>query len=262
MATANLFLEQRTDEWRQARCGKVTASEIANVLSKPRESRDDKKKGKAETAGRMNYRAQIIAEVLTKKPADDPINTRPMQWGIEQERFARAAYELYRGFLVDTVGFVDHPTIENFGCSPDGLVGEEGMVQFKCPNTATHIEYLLKGEVPAEHQPQMIAELACCRDREWIDFVSFDPRLPADLQLFVRRLHRVDVEDRIASTEVAVADFLAEVRDYLVRLACLNPDGMEDLLKRSLDLAEKKRGPQAVVRVMDRKATDEVAEVN
>jgi len=241
MATANLFLEQRSEEWRQARCGKVTASDIANVLSKP-------KKGSAETAGRANYRAQIIAEVLTQKPQDDPFISRPMQWGIDQEPFARAGYELERGFMVDTVGFCDHPRIENFGCSPDGLVTDEGLVQFKCPNTATHIEYLLKGEVPAEYQAQMFAEIACT-GRLWCDFVSFDPRLPQDLQLFVRRLHRDDT--RIAEIELRVADFLAEVRDYLVRLASLKPSGLEEMLSRSLELVQARRGPQPVVEIMD-----------
>lgn len=249
MATANLFLEQRTQEWRQARCGKVTASEITNVLSKP-------KRG-GETAGRANYRAQIIAEILTGKPCDDPFISRPMQWGIDQEPFARASYELYRGFLVDTVGFCDHPRIENFGCSPDGFLSDEGLVQFKCPNTATHIEYLLKGEVPADYQPQMLAEMAST-GRAWCDFVSFDPRLPADLQLFVKRFWRDEV--KIAEIENAVEGFLAEVKDVLVRLACLNPDGLEGLLRKSVDqITQAKRGPQPVASILDAKITDEVS---
>jgi putative phage-type endonuclease len=248
MATANLFLEQRSDEWRMARCGKVTASEISNVLSKPA-------KGKQETAGRANYRAQIIAEILTKKPQDDPYISRPMQWGIDQEPFARAAYELERGFMVDTVGFCDHPRIENFGCSPDGLVSDEGLVQFKCPNTATHIEYLLKGEVPAEYQAQMFAEMACT-GRLWCDFVSFDPRLPEDLQFFVKRLHWD--EARIVEIEQKVVEFLGEVRDVLNRLACMRD--LVPVLKASVELAmvrNAKRGPQPVVAIMD--SPDEVA---
>ena len=248
MATANYLCEQRTDEWRQARAGKVTASAIADVLSKP-------KKGSAETTGRMNYRAQIIAEILSGQPCDDPFISRPMQWGIDQEPFARAAYELYRGFLVDTVGFVEHARIENFGCSPDGLVSDDGLVQFKCPNTATHIEYLLKGEVPAEYHSQMFAEMACT-GKAWCDFASFDPRLPQDLQLFVKRLHRDDAE--IQKIELAVENFLAEVRDYLVRLASLKDDGLQDLLHKSIALVNAKRGPQPVVAILDHHIADEV----
>ncbi|MGA8222699.1 MAG: lambda exonuclease family protein, partial [Candidatus Acidiferrales bacterium] len=191
LTSSNLLCDQRTEEWRQARSGKVTASVIADVLSKP-------KKGSTETAGRSNYRAQLVAEILTGKPCDNPYVSPPMQWGIEQEPFACAAYELERGLMVDTVGFSDHPRIENFGCSPDGLVEDEGLVQFKCPNTATHIDYLLRGEVPAEYQPQMLAEMACT-GRLWCDFVSFDPRLPAELQLFVKRFWRD--ETRIGEIE-------------------------------------------------------------
>lgn len=244
MASNLLLIEQRTDEWRQARCGKVTASAIANVLSKP-------KKGEKETTGRANYRAQIIAEVLTHEPVDDSWmnNLRAIQWGIDQEPFANAAYFLKRGFMPDPVGFVDHPRIENFGCSPDGFVGDEGIVQFKCPNTATHIDYLLKGEVPAEYRKQMFAEMSCT-GRAWCDFVSFDPRLPADLQLFAKRLHRDEAE--IRELESKVEDFLAEVKDYLVRLASLAPDGLETMLSKSLDLVKAKRGPQPVVEIMDR----------
>jgi len=243
MATANQLCEQRSDEWRLARMGKVTASAIANVLSKP-------KKTEKETAGRANYRAQLIAEILSGEPCDDSWlnNLRAVQWGIDNESRARGNYELYRGFLVDTMGFCEHPRIENFGCSPDGLVSDDGLVQFKCPNTATHIEYLLKGAVPAEYRSQMFAEMACT-GKAWCDFVSFDPRLPADLQLFVKRLHRD--ETRIAEIELAVENFLAEVKDYLVRLASLKDDGLEMMLHKSVALVNAKRGPQPVVKIMD-----------
>jgi hypothetical protein len=247
MATANLMLDQRTEEWRQARCGKVTGSLIADVLSKP-------KKGSTETAGRANYRAQIIAEILTGKPCDDPFISRPMQWGIDHEPEARVAYEMERDLVVEQVGFVDHPRIENFGCSPDGLVGEDGMVQFKCPHTATHIGYLLHGEVPAEYQPEMLCGLSCCPTRQWCDFVSFDPRLPRDLQLFVKRFWRD--EARIAEIESKVEEFLAECKDVLVRLSCLGD--LEAPLRKSLELAKARRGPQAVVSILDRRVNDEV----
>jgi hypothetical protein len=241
MATANLFVDQRTDGWRQARCGKVTASAIDAVLAKG-------KTKSSESVTRANYRAQLIAEILTHKPAENPFVSSAMQWGIDQEPFARAAYELEQDVTVDTVGFVDHSRIECFGASPDGVIGEDGLVQFKCPFTATHIAYLLKGEAPAEYQPQMLAEMSCT-GRAWCDFVSFDPRLPSDLQLFVKRFYRD--EARIQEIEHAVEEFLAEVKDTMVRLACLKPSGLEELLRESVALVQSKRGPQPVVSIID-----------
>jgi putative phage-type endonuclease len=236
-----LLLEQRTEAWRMARAGKVTASCIADVLAKV--------KGREATT-RANYRAQIIAEVLTGTPADNPFVSRPMQWGIDTEPFARAAYELKYEVMIDTVGFVLHPTIESFGASPDGMIGK-GLVQFKCPHTATHIEYLLKGDVPAEYQHQMLAEMACT-NAAWCDFVSFDPRLPSELQLFVRRFPRD--QTRIAEIELEVTKFLAEVKDMLVRLSCLGD--MEPLLRKSVEIAKLKHGPQPIVAILDQGRED------
>ena len=178
--TLIMMCEQRSDEWRAIRAGKVTASRISDVLA-------ELKKGTGEAATRRNYKAEIIAEILTGMPADNFVS-KEMQWGIDNEPFARAAYELAQDVTVDTVGFAVHPTIARFGASPDGLVNDIGMVEFKCPNTATHLDYILAGEVPTEYQPQMLAEL-CCAGREWCDFVSFDPRLPERFQLFVRRFY-------------------------------------------------------------------------
>lgn len=249
MATfLNIPSDQRNDEWRRVRCGKVTASCIDAVFAK------GKTKG-TEAATRANYKAQIIAEALTGHPSESDFVSRPMQWGIDQEPFARAAYEIDRGFLVDTVMFVDHPRIENFGCSPDGFVSDDGLVEFKCPNTATHIAYLLSGEIPAEYEPQMLAEMSCT-GRKWCDFVSFDPRLPSDLQLFVRRFHRN--EARIVEVEEGIQKFLAEVREIMTRLACQRD--LVPALELSLKLAqEKRKGPQPIVAVMDARVRDEFA---
>ncbi len=197
--------EQRSDEWRSLRIGKVTASRICDVMA-------EIKKGEAAT--RRNYRAEIIVETLTQLPADNYVS-KEMQWGIDNEPFARAAYELNQDVMVTTVGFVTHPWIDRFGASPDGLVGDEGLVEIKCPNTATHIEYLLAGVVPADYQPQMLTAMACT-GRKWCDFVSFDPRLPQHLQLFGRRFFRDDA--RIAEIEQKVEKFLEEVDDVLARL--------------------------------------------
>jgi hypothetical protein len=170
-----------------------------------------------------------------------------MQWGIDTEPFARAAYELQQDVMVETVGFATHPEIPRFGCSPDGLVGEDGLVEIKCPNTATHIEYLLAGTVPAEYQAQMLVEMACT-GRQWVDFVSYDPRLPAHLQLFVRRFLRDAA--RIAEIESKVVQFLEEVDRVLVQLS--SSGDLEILLHESLAQVQTQKGlPQPVIHLLD-----------
>jgi putative phage-type endonuclease len=197
---------QGSPEWRQARTGRVTASRVADVLARIKSG---------EAAGRRNYRAELVCEVLTGMCAENGYVSKEMQWGTETEPFARAAYEVARDVMVDQVGFVVHPDLERFGASPDGLAGSDGMVEIKCPNTATHISYLLEGKVPSEYQPQMLAEMACA-DRKWCDFVSFDPRLPKEMQLFVRRFMRD--EERIAEMEQQVRFFLSEVDEIVKQL--------------------------------------------
>jgi hypothetical protein len=229
-----IMCEQRSDEWRLIRAGKVTASRISDVLAEIK---------KGEAAVRRNYKAEIIAEILTGLPAENYIS-KEMQWGIDNEPFAQAAYEIAKDVTVDNVGFAIHPQIARFGASPDGLVSDIGMAQFKCPNTSTHLDYILAGEVPTEYQPQMLAEM-CCTGREWSDFVSFDPRLPERFQLFVRRFYRH--EGRIREMEVKVQRFLGEVDDVLARLECASSD-LVGIMQRSLDLA---KGPQTAISLMD-----------
>ena len=137
--------EQRTTEWFQARLGKVTASRVADVIAKTKTGY---------SASRENYMAQLVVERLTNTQAESFTNAA-MQWGTDQEPFARAAYELKMGVMVDETGLVDHPTIPMAGASPDGLVGEDGLVEIKCPNTATHIDTLLTQTVPAKYNTQM-----------------------------------------------------------------------------------------------------------
>lgn len=204
--------EQGTQEWLQARAGKVTASKLADVLAKGKS---------AEPACRRDYRVQIATEILTGAPAEQGFVSKEMQWGTDNEPFARAAYEVRTDTVVDTVGFVIHPTIDRAGCSPDGLVGwsgvdpAPGIVQFKCPKSATHLGYILAKVVPADYIPQMTWEMACT-GAPWCDFVSFDPRMPEHLQLFVIRLHRDGVQ--VVMMENAVRDFLGEVDDLLAKL--------------------------------------------
>ncbi len=205
--------EQGSGTWHDWRCGRVTASRVCDVMAKIKSG---------EAASRRNYRAEIVAEILTQVPTEHYVS-REMMWGVEKEPEARTEYELRSGVLVDIVGFATHPVIERFGASPDGIVGEDGLCEFKCPNTATHLDYLLAGVVPSEYQPQMLAEMACT-GRQWVDFVSFDPRMPAEFQLFIRRFPRD--EKRIAGMEAAVVDFLAEVDEVIASLkSCVAVQG-------------------------------------
>ena len=192
------LMEQGTEEWFNIRIGKVTASRVADVLAKT-------KTGYSTT--RDNYMAQLVCERLTGQKGESFTNAA-IQHGIETEAYARAAYEALRDVLVDEVGFVSHPTIEMSGASPDGLVGEDGLIEIKCPNTATHIETLLSESVPNKYYTQMQFQLACT-GRKWCDFVSFDNRLLTELQVFVKRVPRDDVYIRLIEDEIV--KFLGEL---------------------------------------------------
>ena len=200
---------QGSPEWRQERCGYATASCFDKVMAKV-------KVGEAMT--RIKYRLQLVTERLTGNPVDGYQSTA-MLWGIEKEPEARMAYEALRGVIVEEIGFGQHPTIAMCGASPDGLVGEDGMVEIKCPDSTTHLAALEAGIVPSEHFAQMQGQMAVF-GRWWNDFVSYDPRFPQNLQLFVVRLERDDAY--IANLEAEIKAFLATV------------DAMEQrLLKRS-----------------------------
>lgn len=202
-ASTILECEPRSRIWREARRGMITASRCADVIVKLKRP----KKGE-EAAARRNYRAELIAEILSGVPAPEPYVTKEMQWGIDQEPFARAAYEMAQDVMVEPGGFISHPYLARFGCSPDGLVGDEGMVQFKCPNTSTHLGYIRSDQIPTEYGIQMLAELACT-GRKWSDFVSFDPRLPLHLQLWIRRF--TPRQEHIALLEEHITAFNQEI---------------------------------------------------
>jgi putative phage-type endonuclease len=195
-------MEQRTDDWFAARLGKVTASRVSEVIAK----------GKGAT--RESYMADLIVERLTGQRVGG-FTTAHMEWGTEQEPHARAAYSAHTGELVEEVGFVDHPRITNAGASPDGFVGDEGLVEFKCPATSTHLDTLLAGEVPTKHLAQMQWQMACT-GRKWCDFVSYDPRLPEHLRMFVKRVERDD--KHITTLEKEVTLFLSELEEKLTKL--------------------------------------------
>ena len=198
---------QGSTEWFYQRLGKVTASRVADVIAKTKTGY---------SASRDNYMAQLVGERLTFTKQESYTNAA-MQWGTDQEPFARAAYEAAQGVMVEEVGFVRHPTIEWAGASPDGLVGGEGegLVEIKCPNTLTMIETLLSQKVPGKYFTQMQFQLACT-GRKWCDYVVFDPRMPAKAQLFVKRVDRDDAY--IAEIEAEIVKFLAEVNSQVQQL--------------------------------------------
>lgn len=190
-------MEQGTVEWFAARCGKVTASRVADIISKTKSGF---------STSRDNYAAQLVCERMTGKPAESYSNSA-MQWGTDTEPFARAAYEAKMDILVSEVGFITHPRIEMSGASPDGLAGD-GLVEIKCPNTATHIATLIDQKVPEKYITQMMWQMACT-ERPWCDFVSFDPRLPDKYQIFIKR---INFDKKIVdSLENSVIQFLGDV---------------------------------------------------
>lgn len=197
-------MEQGSIEWFLARCGKVTASKVADVVARTKSGYG---------ASRATYMGQLIAERLTGKPTDS-YTSAAMQWGIETEPQARAAYEFIRDVEVEQTGFIIHPAIDMSGASPDGLV-DDGLIEIKCPNTSTHIDTLLSRKVPAKYVTQMMWQMACT-GREWCDFVSFDPRMPEDMRLFVERIERDN--DKISFLEEEVTIFLEQIEQKITQL--------------------------------------------
>lgn len=195
-------LVQGSPEWLQARCGLVTASRVSDVIARTKSGWG---------ASRGNYMAELIAERLTGQPAQTYVNAA-MQWGLETEPQARAAYEFFTDATVEPAGFVLHPEIADSGASPDGLIGDAGLIEIKCPNTATHINTLLTKAVETKYIVQMTWQMACT-GRQWCDFVSYDPRLPQDLSLFIQRISRDD--EMVKQLETAVVEFLGELNQKL-----------------------------------------------
>jgi putative phage-type endonuclease len=198
-------MEQQTNEWFTARLGKVTASRVADMIAKTKTGY---------SASRDNYMAQLICERLTGQKGESFTNAA-MEHGTQTEPLARSAYENARNLLVKEVGFINHPCIEMSGASPDGLVADDGLVEIKCPNTATHIDTLLSGKVPTKYITQMQWQMLCCQ-RKWCDFVSFDNRLPEHLQLFVQEVE-YDPE-YCAMLEKEVVLFLTELDNKVAKL--------------------------------------------
>lgn len=196
---------QGSPEWLAARVGKATASRIADIVAKTKTGY---------SASRANYAAELVAERLTGVPAERFTNAA-MQWGTDKEPEARAAYEWYADATVEQVGFIPHFSILNAGASPDGLVGTDGLLEIKAPQTATHIETLLGAPIPAKYIHQVQFQMAVT-GRQFCDWVSYDPRMPEHMRLFVKRVHRD--QPLIDTLEAEVRKFLAEVDETVAKL--------------------------------------------
>jgi len=196
---------QRTDEWMKERAGHATASRFSDVMAKI-------KTGEAMT--RIKYRIQLATERLTGNPVQGYQNAA-MQWGIQTEPEARMAFEAERGVVVDEVGFIKHPTIPNCGASPDGCIGDNGLLELKCPESTTHLTWMEAGAVPSEYVSQIQGQMAVT-GRKYVEFASYDPRFPSGLQLFIVRVERDDTY--IKALEAEVVAFLAGVDAMVARL--------------------------------------------
>jgi putative phage-type endonuclease len=207
------MIEQRTEEWFHQRLGKVTASRISDVIAKTKTG---------VSTSRQNYLVQLVSERITGKKGDSFVN-QAMLDGIERESAARDIYERTRGVSVTEVGFFDHPTIAMSGASPDGAVNSEeegkyaGLIEIKCPIETTHTNTLISKSVPSKYIPQIQWQMASVSSKvKWVDFVSYNPNFPMELQLFVIRVDRDDTY--IAELETEVVKFLEEVEQTILKL--------------------------------------------
>jgi len=191
-------MEQLSQEWFEARLGKVTASRVSDVLAT--------RKGQESTV-RAKYKLQLATERLTNKKTDTYMN-QAMQDGIEREPMAREIYEKLKDVTVEEVGFVQHPAIERAGASPDGLVGDDGIIEIKCPIETTHTTNLLERKLPSKYKPQVQFQLSTT-GRKWCDFISYNPNFEPRLQLMVVRVERDD--EYIEMLKFEILKFLAEV---------------------------------------------------
>jgi putative phage-type endonuclease len=199
---------QRSDEWFKARHGCVGASRVGDIMAKTKSG---------PSASRKNYLAEILCARLTGE-SPPSFESEAMRWGTETEPLARSRYEIETENTVIETGFQIHPNIPTFGASPDGLVNDDGGLEIKCPNTATHIDTLLNGTVALHYVYQMQTGMACT-GRKWWDFVSYDPRLPYELQIKIIRFQRDDAMIKLIESEVVA--FLAELDDMVAKLRAI-----------------------------------------
>lgn len=220
---------QGTTEWLFDRLGHLTSSGAIDAIS-------CLKNGK-ESIARKKYKVQVVTERLTGIPRDSFLDRlRIIKWGREQEANARLAYEFITGSEVEEVGFLKHSTIENLGASPDGLILSDGLVEFKCPESTTHIEYILNGVVPDEYKPQMIDQLLVT-ERDWCDFVSYDPRLDINNRIFIVRFQPTNKE--IIEFEKQAIEFLKEANELFDRLKNGNKKIINEIKKDVIQQPEQ-----------------------
>jgi hypothetical protein len=203
------MIPQSSDQWLPARVGKLTASRMADAMDFVKDgpkAKDGSQRMKS-GAKRIALLHDLLAERLVGAAKDHYV-TAAMQWGLDYEAEAALAYEGHLGNICQPGGFADHSLIENFGATPDRFVGSDGIVEIKCPTTATYLKWKIAGVVPEEHIPQMTAQLACTR-RAWCDFVAYDPRLGPAHRLFVRRFQ--PSAEWIVNVEAHAQDFLNEL---------------------------------------------------
>lgn len=223
-------IQQQTPEWLHFRVGKVTASRVKNVMKKLKNGESSME--------RKRYLIEIVCERLTGFAVDHFVSDA-MIWGTDNEKYARAAYEIQSGNEVEVctgkdskVGIATHPKIELFAASPDGLIDADGLFEAKCPNTVTHVEWMLDGEVPEEHKDQCYSQIACW-ERDWVDFASYDPRIEnyPELQIFTKRLPRD--EQRIMEIEIGVERFLeeAEAKMQMLLARCGPPSQVQEQMQ-------------------------------
>ena len=198
------MIEQGSPEWFKQRYGNASASRIKDVIAKTKSGY---------SASRDNYMTELVLERFGI--FNEPFSTKAMDWGNEQEPFARAKHEITQDILVEQCGYILHPTILKSGASPDGLIDNDGVLEIKCPDTKTHFEYLLNGKVPSAYIPQMAWQIVCT-NRKWADFVSYDPRAPEGLDYFTIRYH--PEKEYIEMLEKEVTQFLIEVNDKFNQL--------------------------------------------
>lgn len=202
------MIEYGTEQWRRARLGWLTASRIADATARTKSGYG---------ASRANLMAALACERLTDVPMETYLS-KEMQWGIDHEPEAIAAYEWHFGATVEPTGFVRHPSIDYAGATPDGAVGPDGLIECKCPNSATHIDTLLSKAIDAKYLKQMQFQMACT-GRDWVDFCTYDPRMPLGLQLWAFRVMRDD--KMIAELEKEARLFLAELDKKVAALRAL-----------------------------------------
>lgn len=199
---------QGSDGWLYDRLGHMTSSGAIDAISMLKNGN--------ESVARKKYKVQVVTERLTGIPRDSYLDRlRIIKWGKEQEENARLAYEFVTGNKVEEVGFIKHHSIDNLGASPDGLILSDGLVEFKCPESTTHIDYILTGKVPEEYIPQMLDQLLVT-ERDWCDFVSYDPRLDINNRIFIVRFQPTTQE--IMDFESKAKEFLNEANELFLRL--------------------------------------------